>query len=76
LNLTGAPRCRLGERNAESLFYAALVELAAEDREAVVTLLEEAMRRDESYRQLIGIEPAFAGLSQDARFRAVIGSPD
>jgi TolB-like protein/Flp pilus assembly protein TadD len=63
---------QLGKRNAESLFYAALVQLATGDREASIALLEETVAKDESYRQLIGIEPAFSELSQHPGFQAIV----
>ncbi|NIP18029.1 MAG: tetratricopeptide repeat protein [Xanthomonadales bacterium] len=63
---------QLSKRNAESLFYAAVIQLARGDQDECLELLEEAVEKDDSYRQLIAIEPAFGPLAGSERFEAVV----
>jgi TolB-like protein/Flp pilus assembly protein TadD len=65
---------QLSRRNAETLYYASLVQLAGGDTEACLELLEEAVSKDGYYRHLIGIDPDMQRLSELERFRAIVGS--
>jgi lipoprotein NlpI len=66
---------KLSQRNPETLFYTALVHLAEGQTDACLTLLEEAVAKDDYYRYLIEIDPDLKQLSELTRFQAVINTP-
>jgi TolB-like protein/cytochrome c-type biogenesis protein CcmH/NrfG len=64
-------------RRSEALFYGALSELIMGREEQSLSLLEEAVRRDDDYRHLIANDPVFAPLAANQRFVALLGpQPD
>jgi len=63
----------LANRNAETLYYAALVDLGLGDRDACLEKLGEAVTKDPSYRHLLAIDPDFRQLSGDPGYRDVVG---
>lgn len=65
---------QLSQRNAETLFYIALVNLENGQTDTCLLLLEEAVARDDSFRQLIEIDPDLKQLSKLERFQAIIGT--
>jgi tetratricopeptide (TPR) repeat protein len=65
---------RLSLRNAETLFYSALVKLAAGHVDASLELLEEAVNRDGYYRHLIEIDPDMKQLAEMERFQSIISA--
>ena len=65
----------LSRRNAESLFYAAIVSISGAQTDACLTLLEEAVANDPSYRNLIAIDPDLKQLSELPRFQVIIAEP-
>jgi TolB-like protein/Flp pilus assembly protein TadD len=66
---------QLSSRNPETLFYTALVHLSEGQTDACLTLLEEAVAKDEYYRYLIEIDPDLDQLSELMRFQAIIATP-
>ena len=66
---------KLSQRNPETLFYTALVHLSEGQTDACLTLLEEAVAKDDYYRYLIEIDPDLKQLSELTRFQAVINTP-
>jgi tetratricopeptide (TPR) repeat protein len=66
---------QLSQRNPETLFYTALVRLSEGQTDACLTLLEEAVAKDDYYRFLIETDPDLKRLSELARFQAIITPP-
>ncbi len=66
---------KLSQRNPETLFYTALVHLSEGQTDVCLTLLEEAVAKDDYYRYLIEIDPDLKQLSELTRFQAVINTP-
>jgi len=60
-------------RHPEALFRAALVYLAAENNEVTLSLLEELIAKDNSYRQFLANE--FNSLAELDRFKNIIATP-
>jgi len=66
---------QLSQRNPETLFYTAIVRLSDGQTDACLSLLEEAVAKDDYYRFLIEIDPDLKQLSERVRFQAIITSP-
>jgi len=66
---------QLSRRNPETLFYTALVRLSEGQTDACLSLLEEAVAKDDYYRFLIEIDPDLKQLSELMRFQAIIATP-
>ena len=66
---------QLTRRNPETLFYTALVRLSEGQTDACLSLLEEAVAKDDYYRFLIEIDPDLKQLSALVRFQAIIAPP-
>ncbi len=66
---------QLSQRNPETLFYTALVRLSEGQTDACLTLLEEAVAKDDYYRFLIETDPDLKQLSELVRFQAIITPP-
>lgn len=64
---------QLARRNAESLYYAAYVELAAGRNDSSLDLIDEAIAKDPAYRDFFRVDPGFDLLADDARFQMLVG---
>ena len=62
----------LSRRSPETLFYAALINQADGQVDACLSLLEEAVAKDSSFRRLIEIDPDLSKLSELTRYQAII----
>ena len=63
------------QRNAESMFFTALIHLSQDRVDACLTILEEVVAKDDYYRYLIETDPDFRTLSELARFQTIIAAP-
>ncbi len=63
------------QRNAESMFFTALIHLSQDRVYACLTILEEVVAKDDYYRYLIETDPDFRTLSELARFQTIIAAP-
>lgn len=62
----------ISKRNPEALLYAALVSNALGEKEMTLTLLEEMVERDDSYRNFVIEEPDLQVLRGNERFESLI----
>ncbi|MEM1190109.1 MAG: tetratricopeptide repeat protein [Pseudomonadota bacterium] len=62
----------LSSRDAEALYYSALVDLRFEERDRALEALEEAIITDPRYAQIIEGDPDLKALSSDDRFMALL----
>ena len=67
---TSEEALELSGRHQEALFRAALVYSALEDDEATLSLLEELIAKDSSYRQFLEVE--FGSLAEVERFKNLV----
>jgi len=66
---------QISERKPESLFFMALIHLSGDQIDDCLSLLEEAVAKDDYYRYLIETDPDFKTLSELARFQTIIAAP-
>ena len=64
----------LSQRNAEALYYQALVLLEGGDADGALDALAEAVAADESYRKFLTSDPDMQVLRDEQRFRALLES--
>jgi TolB-like protein/Flp pilus assembly protein TadD len=60
------------QRNPEILYFKALAVLQKDDTEVAISLLEEAVSQEHSYRQFIALDPDLQRLRDEPRFIALL----
>lgn len=65
---------QLSERNAETLYYQALIHTIEGRGSAAVDSLAEALGKDPEYRNLVSIDPDFQSLRNLPAFRTLVGT--
>jgi hypothetical protein len=60
------------QRNPEILYFKALAFLYEDDENEALTLLEESVQKEQSYRQFIALDPDLQRLEESPRFQALL----